>query len=337
MAATRPLSLFSRPESAKLGLGPLRNSWSRVLQSLGALCLGFLMIGAAACGSAEPEATDELAEKMAEEHADDTTEASPVASQEPAVEVVGEEIVYGTLDGTELTGYLARPADAGDAPHPGIVVIQEWWGLNDNIRAAARRLAGEGYQALAVDLYGGEVAAEPEQARALMSASRENPQWLQDNLRAGHDFLRQQGAPKVGSVGWCFGGGLSLRLALELEGELDAAVMYYGSVVTEKESLATLETPLLGLFGDQDQGIPVEGVQAMDAALQELGKEATVIVYADADHAFANPTGNRYQEAAATAAWEQSQAFFARHLKGEAQAESGTESESGADSAESAD
>ena len=191
---------------------------------------------------------------MEREHAGDEPIASGAAG-EPALAVVGESVVYATVDGRGVTGYLAQPAGVED-PLPGIIVIQEWWGLNDNIRAMAEKLAGEGYRALAVDLYQGEVAETRERASALMRESMNRTDALKDNLRQARSFLVEQGATKVGSIGWCFGGGWSLQTALLLGDDLDAAVIYYGRVVTDSGELAALEAPILGIFGGLDRGIP---------------------------------------------------------------------------------
>lgn len=269
------------------------------------LALALLVAG---CG------TDDYAERMAEEHKDDSPVASPAAGGESAAEVETERVSYAEVGGAEVVGYLARPA--GTAAAPGVIVIQEWWGLNENIESMARQLAGEGYLALAVDLYGGEVASDRTQARALMQAAMADTEALEDNLRQAHAYLTAQGAPRVGSIGWCFGGGWSLETALALPGELDAAVIYYGRVVTDRERLARLTTPILGHFGSEDQGIPIAGVREFERLLGELGKDARIHVYEGADHAFANPSGTRYQAEAAEQAWQRTLAFFDLRLKG---------------------
>lgn len=257
------------------------------------------------------------ADRMAAEHAGDepVPGAADDAEEAPAGEVHTERVVYATIGGQEVTGYLARPAGSA-AGHPGVIVIHEWWGLNDNVETMARMLAQEGYAALAVDLYGGGNAEDPEAARALMQKVMDDPAPAKDNLRQAHAYLTGElGAPRTGVIGWCFGGGWSLQTALMVP-ELDAAVMYYGRVVTDPEELKALQAPLLGLFGAEDTGIPVDGVREMEAALGELGKDATIVVYPGAGHAFANPSGNRYQAEAAKDAWGKTVAFFGEHLKG---------------------
>jgi carboxymethylenebutenolidase len=252
---------------------------------------------------------------MEHQHGGEAPTPSPATVPEPAKPVITEEVVYATLDGVPVKGYLARPKEA-TGPLPGLLVIQEWWGLNDNIRATARRLAGEGYVALAVDLYEGQLATDSAQAMALMNASLEKSARLMDNLKQARAFLATRAQPtRLGVVGWCFGGAWTLESALAFGGDIRAAVMYYGRVKTDPKELAALKAPLLGLFGGKDQGIPVDGVRQMEQELQKLGKEATIVVYPDADHAFANPSGARYDAAAAADAWAKTVAFFAAHLK----------------------
>jgi carboxymethylenebutenolidase len=276
-----------------------------------------LTLSACASTAARPAADDaaHLA-AMAHEHGHETP--TPNASdQPPRQEVTAEEVTYFTLDGHPVRGYYARLAHVAEGQRlPGIVVIHEWWGLNDNVRVMTRRLAGEGYQALAVDLYG-RTATTPDAARALMGEAMATPDRLVTNLRAATAFLQDaHGAPRLGVVGWCFGGAWSLQTALREPARIDAAVMYYGRTVTDRTLLGALDAPLLGLFGEDDQGIPVAGVREMETALRELHKDVTVQVYPGAGHAFANPSGQSYRAAAADDAWQRVTAFFARHLQG---------------------
>jgi carboxymethylenebutenolidase len=251
---------------------------------------------------------------MSREHAHETPTANASAA-EPRVPVTASEVVYATVDGQQVHGYLARPASAAPgAALPGLVVIHEWWGLNDNVRMMARRLAGEGYQALAVDMYG-RSASTPQEARQLMQGVMSNTAAGMSNLEQAAGYLRQHGSRKLGTIGWCFGGGWSLQAALALGDRADAAVMYYGRPVTDREQLSRLHAPLLGLFGGADQGIPADTVHAMEATLKELGKPVEIVVYPGAGHAFANPSGQSYQAAAAEDSWRRTVAFFAQHLK----------------------
>ncbi|WP_044241858.1 dienelactone hydrolase family protein [Chondromyces apiculatus] len=210
--------------------------------------------------------------------------------------------------------YLSLPPGA-KAPLPGVVVIHEWWGLNEHIRHWTDRLAEDGYAALAVDLYGGKVATTPDEAMATMKAV-DNAAALKV-VRAANHFLEtdpRTQSPRTGSIGWCFGGAWSLQLALN-EPSLDAAVLYYGHLVKDPEALKAVRAPLLGIFGNKDQGIPPEEVDAFDKALHEAGVEHTILRY-EADHAFANPSGKRYDAKSAEDAWKHVRSFLSAKLKG---------------------
>lgn len=260
------------------------------------------------------EGQDDYIERMEVEHATDSPVASPAAQMEPDGEVVSQEVRYAGIDGVDIMGYLARPASG--EPTAGILVIHEWWGLNDNIRSMARQLAGEGYVALAVDLYEGEVAETRDDAGRLARGSRDNPGRGQQNMQQAWQFLKEaQGVEKVGVIGWCFGGGWSLQTALMLGDGIDAAVIYYGRVITDRDALEPLTSPLLGIFGALDGGIPVATVREFQSTLDGLGKPASIHVYEDADHAFANPSGTRYNEKAATDAWAKTLTFFGQTLR----------------------
>jgi carboxymethylenebutenolidase len=268
----------------------------------------------ALCAPAAAQDRDGYTDAMSREHAGDAPLASPAVRAVAAAPIEEESVIYGGLAGRPLRGFLAWPT--GNPAAPGVIVIHEWWGLNDNIRSMARQLAAAGYSALAVDLYGGEVARDPDGARALMRSALADPDAARANLRQAHAHLREvRKAPRTGSIGWCFGGGWSLEAALALGGELDGAVIYYGRVVTDQQRLAGLRAPLLGHFGELDRGIPLEGVREFEAALKELGKPAEIWVYKGAHHAFANPSGTRYDAAAAEQAWARTLAFFEQNLK----------------------
>ena len=280
------------------------------------IATGICVLGAvlfvAGCGSGSDE---EYADRMATEHEADRPVPGGLAASavDPSVTIDETEVTYATVNDNSITGFLARPAE-GDGK-AGVIVIQEWWGLNDNIRAMARRLAAEGYVALAVDLYEGQVAEESARARELMSAAMKRAESLEDNLRQAHRYLEEQGVETTGVIGWCFGGGWSLRTALLLPDEIDATVIYYGRLVTDSERLAMLESPILGLFGSEDQGIPLESVREFESVLESLGKDATIHVYEGANHAFANPSGTRYDADAAEDAWKKTLEFFTANLK----------------------
>lgn len=214
------------------------------------------------------------------------------------------------IDGTN--SYLSLPKGK-TPPIAGIVVIHEWWGLNDNIRHWADRLADDGYAALAVDLYGGVVAKSPDEAMAAMKNVDEKK--ALGTLLAAHDFLEKDSrvmAPKTASIGWCFGGAWSLRLAMN-ESDLDAAVIYYGHLVTEPEALKPIKAEILGIFGNRDKSITPENVNAFDAALTTANVGHAIFRY-DAEHAFANPSSSRYEQKSAGDAWAHVREFLGRRL-----------------------
>lgn len=209
--------------------------------------------------------------------------------------------------------YLSLP-EGVSGPVPAVLVIHEWWGLNDHIRHWADRLAEDGYAALAVDLYAGGVATDPEGAMALMKAV--DPAKAEAMLSAAHELLASDPrfeADKQGVIGWCFGGGWSLRYAIATPG-LDAAVIYYGNPVTDPAQLANIDAALLGVFANQDQAIPPPVVDEFAKALEGAGKSIELHRY-DAVHAFANPSNAIYDQAAAADAWEHTRRFLAEHLR----------------------
>jgi carboxymethylenebutenolidase len=213
------------------------------------------------------------------------------------------------------SGLLVTPE--GKGPFPAVVVIQEWWGLNDWVKEQARALAKEGYAALAVDLYRGKVTANQDEAHQLMMGLP--PDRALRDLKAAFAFLQARPDAKknrIGSIGWCLGGRYSLALAVE-EPTLAAAVAYYGAPPTDDTAIAKIQAPLLGNFGGDDKGPAPEQVKAFEAAMKKAGKSVDIKIYEGAPHAFANvnnPWGG-YREAAAKDAWARSLAFFAKHLK----------------------
>jgi len=210
--------------------------------------------------------------------------------------------------------YLSLPKDA-KPPIPAVIVIHEWWGLNDNIMHWTDRLADDGYAALAVDLYGGKVGKTPDEAMALMKSTDDAKSLA--NLHTAHSFLMTDPrimAKRTGSIGWCFGGAWSLQTALA-EPELDAAVMYYGRPVTDPAKLKAIKAPLLGVFGNLDKSIPPDVVNTFDKALKDAGVPHDIYRY-EADHAFANPSNPHYDTKSAADAWEHVRAFLAKKLKG---------------------
>lgn len=284
---------------------------------LSILSLLFAALTLAACAddAGNADDADEYGDAMSREHADDTPTSNALSTPLENADIVTEDVTYATVDGESVTGYLARP-DTADGTRPGLIVIHEWWGLNDNIRTMADRLAAEGYVALAVDLYRGDVAEAPDQARTLMSSAMDRQDALTSNLTQAYEYLQlQQNVDEVGSIGWCFGGGWSLRTALALPEQLDAAVIYYGQLVTDPDRLAALDMPVLGIFGAEDSSIPLNQVRDFGDTLDSLGTDVTIEIYEGAGHAFANPSGERYVPDAAEDAWQTTLSFLDRTLR----------------------
>jgi carboxymethylenebutenolidase len=262
----------------------------------------------------EKAAAVENVEAMAQEHANDTADPSEAARVEPGRDVTAERLAYAEVDDELVYGHFAFPSDMIE-PLPAVIMIHEWWGLNDNIRAMAERLAAAGYIVLAVDLFGGEAATTPGAARQLMMRAVENSDSVTSNLEQAYAFVTDTaGAPRVASLGWCFGGGWSLNTALLFPQDLDAAVIYYGQVTDNESRLAPLEVPILGLFGSEDTGIKLESVRRFEDALGRLGKEYEIQVYEGAGHAFANPSGNNFNAEYAEDAWNRTLDFLRGHL-----------------------
>lgn len=276
------------------------------------LILSLLFGTACATSTPKTDAPDAYTEAMAKEHADDNAEAN-AARQQPLQEVKSESVVYATVGGVEIAGHLTMPANATGA-EPAVIMIHEWWGLNENITNMADQLAAEGYVVLAVDLYAGKSATSPEDATKLMQASMKDKSPLEDNLKQAIAFLEGKGKSKIGVMGWCFGGMWTLNTALLAPDKVDAAVIYYGRVQSDTVALEALNMPILGIFAAEDKGIPLDSVKAFESALIDLGKNAEIIIYPDVDHAFANPSGNNYSETEAKDAWGRTLQFFKANL-----------------------
>jgi|KBSSwiStaDraftv2_1062776.scaffolds.fasta_scaffold106159_3 carboxymethylenebutenolidase len=237
----------------------------------------------------------------------------------------GRVITYKVRN-EDVQGYLVRPERAESAP--GIVVIHEWWGLNDQIKHVADRLAEDGYMAIAVDLYRGKLGTDAGLAHELMRGLNEN--WAVDVVSGAVAQLRAiearerpalKGSARtrmpIGTIGFCMGGRISLATALA-GADVQAAVMYYGSVETDKGALAPLAVPLLGIYGNEDRGIPLDQIRAFQTALKEAGKDATVLVYPGVGHAFFNEERPSYDAEAAKDSWERTRMFLRKNLTPEA-------------------
>ncbi len=223
------------------------------------------------------------------------------------------EMISFPANGDSIPGYLAQPAKPG--AYPGVVVIQEWWGLLPHIKDVTERFARAGYVALAPDLYHGKAASEPDEARKLAMALKRDQAVAEILAGARHlQNLAQVSSRQVGVLGFCMGGGLAASAAAESDGELGAAVMFYGRPLSPDDT-AKLQVPLLGLFGELDQGIPVETVRAFEKELQTYGKVHEIHIYPGAPHAFFNDSRPHiYHAEAAADAWKKVLNWFGRYL-----------------------
>lgn len=216
-----------------------------------------------------------------------------------------------TINHNNSTGFLAMPIEPGK--FPGVILIHEWWGLNDNIKDMARNLASHGYAAFAADLYAGQVATTPDGARELLTTfdaekGISNIQDVAELLRTKYEIGR------LATIGWCFGGTQSLNYALS-GNELDATIIYYGQPVTDQTRISLIHWPVLGIFGGQDQSITVETVNEFESILNDLGIENEIYIYPDVGHAFANPSGANYSPQETKDAWQNTLLFLEKHLK----------------------
>ncbi len=225
----------------------------------------------------------------------------------------GKSVSYKSGDET-VQGMLYTPS--GKGPFPGIIVIHEWWGLNDWVKEQASKLADQGFEALAVDLYRGKVATTPDEAHELMRGVPEDR--ATRDLHAAFEFLKSQSNVKkdrMASIGWCMGGGYSLDVVLQ-EPTLTAAVINYGHLAVDADSLKKINASILGIFGGQDRGIPVDDVKKFEQTLKQLGKKVEIVIYPNAGHAFENPNNkDGYRTDDAADAWKRTVKFLESTLK----------------------
>jgi len=209
------------------------------------------------------------------------------------------------------TGYVARPMQDGN--FPGVILIHEWWGLNDNIKSMARGLASHGYVVMAVDLYAGQVATTPDGARQLLLSF--DVQKGISNIQAAANILKQDyNTDKVATIGWCFGGSQSLNYALS-GNKVDATVIYYGQPVTNVTKLSEIKWPILAFYGEKDQSITVDKVNEFKSSLDSIGIENEIYIYPGLGHAFANPSGANFAPKETGDAWNKTLSFLDNHLK----------------------
>lgn len=248
-----------------------------------------------------------------------TTNISHLTLSEDNPNVILENKTIQYFD--DAQGFLVYPVSLNDSQPklPGVVMIHEWWGLNQNIKDMANLLAKNGFVVLAADLYHGEVTDNPQLAMQLVQTARNNQNSSTANLQAAVKYLSS--APnvdnkKIVSLGWCFGGGQSLQLALNSqEHPLAATILYYGTpLVTDKESLSKIKWPVLGIFGDKDEAIPIAEVNEFGSSLNQSGIKNEIHVYNGVGHAFANPSGDNYAPEETADAWQKTLSFLKKYV-----------------------
>ena len=224
-------------------------------------------------------------------------------------------MVSFTEDDQKVSGYLALPKTSGT--HAALVVVHEWWGLTDWVKGQTDSLAKQGYVALAVDLYDGKVATTSELAHQYSSGLTESEGV--EKLAAAASFLRGREDVRghaVGTIGWCMGGKLAVRLGAE-DPAIRAVVMYYGAPITDEEQIEAIQGSVLGHFGAEDKGPTAAQAREFEAALKKAGKKSEFHIYQGAGHAFANPSNpfGGYRKEAARTAWKRTLTFLDRELK----------------------
>lgn len=233
----------------------------------------------------------------------------PPRTKEAAPAAKGSMIDIKVGDQTSQA-YVSKPKGKAKG---GLLVLHEWWGLTDWVKHMADQLADQGYLALAVDLYKGKSTDNPDEARQLMQSKDEK--WGDAVEEAGLEWLKaNDGGAKVATIGWCMGGGESLKASLNDPKDVTATVMFYGFPIMDVARLKTLKGPILGLWGNQDKAIPPEKVAEFDKALTEAGVKHEFHAY-DAGHGFANPSSGAYKTDAAKDAWEKTKAFLRKNLR----------------------
>src|SRR5918994_2767116 len=218
------------------------------------------------------------------------------------------------------SGYLVYPVlnpNNNTQKLPAVIMIHENRGLNDNIKDTADLLSRQGYVVLAVDLFEGEVTTDPNRARELSSAVRNNSDIAIENMKSAVRYLNSLenvNGSRIASLGWCFGCGQSLQLTLNSkEHPLAATVIYYGNLVNDTQALSKIKWPVLGIFGYQDPSIPVDSVKQFEQALNEIGVINEIYIYPGVGHAFANPSGDNYAPKETADAWKKTLAFLDKY------------------------
>ena len=269
-----------------------------------------LLVAAGGCGS---DSGEESAGATPAAAASATSQPKPTATEADERAVDSESLPYAEVDDQLVYGHFAFPSDMIE-PLPAVVIVHDWWGLNEHVRSEANRIAAAGYIVLAVDLYGGDVVDTPAAARAKMIAVVENPDLVESNLRQALDFVDVAGAPQIATLGWGLGGAWALDASRLFPGRVDAAVIYYGQVSDDEERLADIDSPVLAFFGERDRGIKVDSVRRFESAMQRLRKDLTLHVFEDTGHGFVDPARGTYRADIAADTWQQTMDFLATNL-----------------------
>jgi len=225
-------------------------------------------------------------------------------------------IEFKRPDGQVLKGYLAEPSETSNAP--GVVVIQEWWGLDEEVKSVADRLAQAGYRALVPDLYRGKLALEANEAEHLMGDLNFGDAAGQD-IRGAVQYLKSTGSAKVAVTGFCMGGALTILAACNVP-ELDGSIVWYGNPPLEYVNAGAITKPMLGHWALHDEFFPIAGVDQLEEKLKEAGVNYEFHRY-DTKHAFANPKSEtrglpplKYNAEAAKLAWERTLNFLQKYI-----------------------
>ncbi len=286
-----------------------QNGWRRV-RFVVALSVGLVAVcSLAACSSEE-----------------DTSQSEPVVEPEPTASpvaparegaqraVVSDILPYAEVDEELVYGHFVFPSDMIE-PLPAIILIHEWWGLDNNVKSAADRLAAEGYIVLAVDLFAGRTADDVVDARTLMLEVVENQALASANIQQAVGFVADTaGAPTVAAMGWGLGGSWALNAAMLVPDDLDAAVTFYGQVSDDADRLEAVSVPMLGFFAENDRGVAAADARAFGEVMTSLGKDVEIVIYPDAGHGFANPDSHNYNAELAEQSWRQTLEFFSTSL-----------------------
>jgi carboxymethylenebutenolidase len=274
-----------------------------------AVALVALMVG---CQQSEP-AADGLVRETAATVEAAAAEAVSVPDAGAERPVDAETLPYADVNERLVYGYFAFPSDMVE-PLPAMLLVHDLWGLDEEMRKSANRVAAAGYMVLAVDLYAGETHADVALARQKAIAIVENPDAIEENVAQALDFVKVAGAPSVGIAGWGFGGSYALNAGLTFADRIDAVVVFYGQVSSDADRLAPLDAPVLGLFGGKDSTVTPESALAFGAAMNRLRKSAEVEIYPEAGHGFADPRRRQYDAEIAAAALARMLEFLAGSL-----------------------